>query len=150
MKKIMMIFIGLGLLLSGCSVLAPSPTATLAPTETPVPVLASSADDIIGVWQLGSGDFTIFFQFAEDGTYQTAQRVVNNLKDNPQQLGLFTLESGLLTLVTSNDSPYCAGQSGTYEVRLIDQDQISLFHQEDPCTIRSEYWVGSGIQRVSP
>lgn len=150
MKKAIMILMGFGLLLSGCSAFTPSPTATPTPTETPVPVLATSAEDIIGVWQLGSGDFAIFFQFSEDGTYQTAQRVINNLQDNPQQLGKFSLEAGLLILVTSEESPYCAGQSGTYEVRLLDQDQISLFHREDPCTIRSEYWVGSGIQRVSP
>jgi hypothetical protein len=150
MKKTIIIFTGLGLLLSGCSALAPSPTATPAPTETPVPVLANNTEDIIGVWKLGSGDFAVFFQFSEDGTYQTAQRVVNNLHDSPQQMGQFTLEAGLLTLVTSEESPYCAGQSGTYEVRLLDQDQISLLHREDPCTIRSEYWVGSGLERVSP
>ena len=150
MKKSMMILMGLGLLLAGCSALAPSPTATPAPTETPVPVLATSAEDILGIWQLGSGDVAVFFQFAQDGTYQTAQRVVTNLQDSPQQMGQFSIEDGLLTLVTSDESPYCAGQSGTYEVHLLDQDQISLFHREDPCTIRSEYWVGSGIQRVSP
>jgi len=56
-----MIFTGLGLLLSGCSALAPSPTAPPAPTETPVPVLATSAENLIGVWQLGSGNFALFF-----------------------------------------------------------------------------------------
>lgn len=150
MKKTIMIFISLGLLLSGCSALAPSPTTTPAPTETPVPVLATSADDIIGIWQLGSGDFAVFFQFDEDSTYQTAQRVVTNLQDSPQQFGQFTLETGLLTFVTNDESPYCAGQSGTYEVQLLEQDQISLFLREDPCTIRSEYWVGSGLERVLP
>ena len=150
MKKTVIIFMVLGLLLAGCSALAPSPTATPAPTETPVPVLATSAEDIIGIWKLGSGDFTVFFQFDEDGTYRTAQRVVTNLQDNPQQLGQFSLKEGLLTLVASDESPYCAGQSGTFELQLLEQGQISLFLREDPCTIRSEYWVGSGLERVSP
>ena len=88
MKKTIMIFMGLSLLLSGCSALAPSPTATPAPTETAVPIMASSADDIIGIWQLGSGDYAIFFQFDEDGTYQTAQRVPGVLSN---ELGKFRM-----------------------------------------------------------
>lgn len=131
------------LLLSGCAALAPSPTATPAPTETPVPPLATSADDVIGIWQWGSGDRIIFFQFDEDGTFLQASRIATNLQDNPQQLGQFMFEGGLLTLVSNDESPLCAGQSGTYEVRLLEQGRIGLFLREDECGLR-------GSTNISP
>ena len=151
MKKTITTFMALGLLLlSGCATPAPSPTATLAPTETSVPVLATSVDDIIGIWQWGNGNHAVFFQFDEDGTYRTAQRVVTNLQDSTQQLGQFTLEGGLLTLVTSEESPLCAGQSGTYEVHLLEQGRISFFQHEDQCTIRTEKGGMVGLEPLSP
>jgi hypothetical protein len=151
MKTTLTTFAILGLLLlSGCDTFAPSPTATAAPTETPAPILATSADDIIGMWQFGSGDNAIFHQFDEDGTYRTAQRVLTNLQGSPQQLGEFTLEAGLLTLVTSDESPACAGQSGTYEVQLLEGGRISFILLEDQCTTRSGYWMGAGLESVSP
>lgn len=151
MKATIISFIALGLLLlSGCATLAPSPTATPAPTETPVPVLATRHDDIIGIWQLGSGDHAVFFQFDEDGTFRTAQRVVTNLQDSPQQLGEFTIEGGLLTLANSVESPYCAGQNGIYEAQLREQGQISFIQQDDPCTFRAEYWMRGILDPFSP
>ena len=149
-KTSMMYMVMVLLLLSGCAAPVPSATATPAPTETPAPVLATSADDVLGLWQLGSGDFAIFFQFDEDGTYRTAQRVVTNLQDSPQQLGQFTLEDGLLTLIPSEESPYCAGESGTYDVHLLEGGRISFLQHEDPCTIRTEYWMASELEPLSP
>lgn len=138
MKKTITMLMVLGLLLlSGCATLAPSPTTTPAPTETPVPVLATSADDIIGIWQLGIGPLALFFQFDEDGTYRVAQRVVTNLQDSPTNLGQFTLEGGLLTFITSDESPLCAGKNGTYEVHLLEQGRIGFSLVEDECIIRA-------------
>ena len=151
MKSAVAMIMVMGLmLLSGCGTATPDPTATPLPTETPAPILAMSADDIIGIWQLGIGDHATFFQFDEDGTYRGAQRVLTNLQDSQQQLGQFTLEAGLLTLVTSDESPLCAGQSGTYEVLLLEGGQISFTLKEDPCTIRTEYWMRGGWDPVSP
>jgi hypothetical protein len=150
MKTTITIFTLLGLLLlSGCSTPEPSPTATAPPTKTPAPILATSADDIIGIWQLGSGNFALFFQYAEDGTYRTAQRILTNLEDSPTQKGQFTLEGGLLTLVTSDESPLCAGQSGTYEVQLLEGGQIALILKEDQCTLRGGTTYPS-LERVTP
>ena len=149
MKEAFTLLTLLTLLLTGCAAVAPTSTATPVPTETPVPILATSASDIIGIWQLGSGNFALFFQFDEDGAYRTAQRVAINLQDNPTQLGEYTLEGGLLTLATSDDSPLCAGQSGAYEVHLLEGGQISFSLQEDPCTLRAETSY-SGLEPVSP
>ena len=151
MNKLMTALMTLGLLLlSACATSTPPPTATPAPTETPTPVLATSVDDIIGIWQFGSGDTAIFHQFDKDGTYRTAQRVVTNLQDSPQQLGEFTLEGGSLILVASDESPACAGQSGTYEVQLLEGGRISFVLLEDQCATRSGYWMGAGLEPLSP
>jgi hypothetical protein len=150
MRKSIKSFLAMGLLfLSGCATFASSPTATPAPTEPPVPVLVTSVNDIIGVWQLGSGDHAVFFQFDVDGTFRTAQRVVSNLQDNPQQLGQFTLEEGLMTLINSDESPYCAGQNGTYEVYQSEQGQISFVQHEDPCFFRADYWMRGILDPLS-
>ena len=148
MKKSITTFMTLGLLLlSGCATLAPSPTATPAPTETPMPVLGTSVDDIIGTWQLGKGDHAVFLLFDADGTFRTAQRDVTNLQDSPQQLGQFTLEGALLTIVTNEESPLCADQSGTYEVHLLEQGRISFYQLEEQCTLRGEL---NDLEPVSP
>ena len=151
MNKSISKFMALGILiLAGCSTFTQSPTATLAPTDTPVPVLATSINDIVGTWQLGSGDHAVFFLFDEDGTFRTAQRVVTNLQDSPQQLGEFTMEGGLMTLVNSDESPYCDGQIGIYEAQLWEQGQISFIQQDDPCTFRAEYWMRGILDPFSP
>ena len=56
--------------------------------------LATSADDVIGVWQEGepSGSYSNFLQFGEDGTYRVGSGSLTNLEDGPQELGRFTLE----------------------------------------------------------
>jgi hypothetical protein len=166
MNKTVTVFMALGLLLlAGCTTVAPTPTptpaptptatpappptATPAPTETPVPPLATSVDDVIGSWQWGTGGTIIFFQFDEDGTFVQARQDVTNLQDSPQQLGQFMFEGGLLTLVTSDESPLCAGQNGTYEVRLLEQGQIGLFLREDECSLRGSSTI-SPLVPVSP
>lgn len=122
------------------------PTAAPAPTETPAPVLATSADDVIGAWQLGSGDLTVFFQFDGDGAFRTAQRVITNLQDSPQQFGQYTFEEGLLTLLPDEDSPLCPGQRGDFEVYLLEGGRISLIQGEDECALR----VGSSYSNLEP
>lgn len=150
MKNRFAIFLSLGFLfLTGCVTLAPSPTATPEPIETPVLILATSVDDLIGIWQLGSGTFGLFFQFNEDGTYRVAQRVDTNLQDSPTQMGQFMLEGGLLTLVTGEESPLCASQTGTYVVHLMEQGRIDFVLQDDPCILRAETSY-SGLERLSP
>ena len=147
MKKTLTALMALGLLLlSGCATLAPSPTATHAPTDTPVPALATSADDVIGVWQRVGGydGSSLFHQFDEDRTWRAAQRLVTNLEDSPQLLGRFTLEGGLITVVASDESPLCAGQSGTYEVRRLEQGRLGFSLVEDECGSRALVW-GSGM-----
>ena len=148
MKIISAALMALGLLLlSGCATRAPSPT------ETPVPApLAASADDVIGVWQEGDpdGSYSNFLQFGEDGTYRVSSGSLTNLEDGPQELGRFTLEGGLVTFVASDESLFCAGQSGTYEVRLLEQGRLSFSLREDPCSLRAVAGILSFVEPLSP
>jgi hypothetical protein len=113
------------------------PTATPAPAETPEPPLATSVDDLIGRWSFGSGDPAQYFHFNEDGTYVMARGSVANLEDNQLQFGPFLFEDGLLTFETSDDSLGCTGQSGTYEVRLLEEGRIAFVLVEDECSLRA-------------
>jgi len=140
------------LLLSGCATRAPSPTETPAPSETPVPALATSAEDVIGIWQEGDrfSSYSNFLQFGEDGTYRVGSGTLTNLEDGPQELGQFTLEGGLVTFVASDESPLCAGQSGTYEVRLLEQGRLGFSLREDACSYRAVAGILSFVEPLSP
>jgi hypothetical protein len=150
MKKLMLIIDLVLLLQTGCSSSLQSPSAASKPTETPAPPLAESIEDILGYWQIGSGDVAVFFQFDESGDFRSAQRLVSNLQESPQQTGQFSLEGGILTISTSDESPYCAAQEGTYEVHLLEQGQISFSMIEDQCLIRNDYWMRSTLSPISP
>ena len=144
MKRIIITLLFFGFVfLTACSTLASSPTVTSEPS------LATSIEDVIGTWQLGSGPRSLFFQFNADGTYRMAQAAVSNLDDNPLHLGQFGLRDGLLTFTSSDDSPICAGQSGTYEVHLLEQGQIGLSLREDECGVRSGPNL-SPLEPISP
>ncbi len=151
MKKTFTVIVALGaLLLAGCSTIESPPTTTPAPTETPVPVLAKSVDDINGNWQIVGSDYRpVFLQFSEDGTYAMASAKVTNLIDAPGQWGQFTFEEGMLTFVTTSDSHFCAGQMGTWKVQLLEEGLIGLFLVEDECSLR-EGTSFSALERPSP
>ena len=149
MKIISTALVASGLLiLSGCATRAPSPT------KTPMPApLATSADDVIGLWQEGDpsgGSYSNFLQFDEDGTYRVGSGSLASLEDGPQELGRFTLEGGLVTFVASDESPLCAGQSGTYEVRLLELGRLGFSLREDQCDLRAVAGILSFVEPLSP
>ena len=132
------------LFLSGCAILAPEPTATPAPTPTPAPVPITNVDQIIGIWQetltQGGARVGTFLHFKEDGTYTVAGELVSNLEDSPQEQGQFKFDGGLITIVASDESALCAGQSGTYEVHLTREGRLDFSQREDPCGIRDYHF----------
>ena len=108
-----------------------------AAAKTPAPALATRSDDVIGIWQWVAGfdGIPLFFQFDEDGTWRHAKRIVTNLEDSPVLIGSFMLEGGLMTIATSDESPLCAGQSGTYEARLLEQGRLDFSQRFDRISI---------------
>lgn len=144
MKGTIKYYLSLGIIvLAGCAAPEPTPTAIPEPTATTIPVLAQSADEIFGIWQSGSGNIKLYFQFNPDGTFRVAQRELSNLQEGPTMVGEYSVEAGLVTLDTNAESALCTGQVGIYEVYLLDGDRISLILKEDPCLIRATTaWEG--------
>ena len=108
-------------------------------------------EDFTGRWvQLSTG---VYNQFNEDGTFRVAVGSVANLEDDPTDLGEFRLEGTLITFITSDESPNCAGQSGTYQVELTEEGHLQFTLEEDPCRLRASSTMGapSGpLRRISP
>jgi acetyl esterase/lipase len=89
---------------------------------------------LIGVWSYGGK----YLQFREDGTFRGGSHP--DLEEYPSEIGPFHLDGTSLTLITSEDSLLCSGQTGRFEVELIDRDQLKLTLREDECQPR-----GSGM-----
>ncbi len=133
MKIISTALMALGLLLlSGCTPQTPSITDK----------------DLIGTWKEQATPY--YLQFNQDGTYSFAVAIAN-LGDNPDfEVGQFRLEGELLTFVSSDESPDCASESGTYEVQLTEKGLLKFTLREDPCEIRANFYRRSTWQPVSP
>jgi hypothetical protein len=84
---VIMILLG-AVALSACVVPTPAP-----PTPTPGPRLATSAEDIVGIWQ-GAG---FGYQFNQDGTYASGP-VIQLEKGEPGLEGEFRFEGTQLHL----------------------------------------------------
>jgi len=119
MKIISIALMALGLLLlSGC---------------TPQPA-GFTVDDLYGIWTHG-GDYN---QFNEDGTYVVAA-TVDELTSQPIEYGDFRLEGTTLTYITNEESGFCGGKTGNYEVELAEDGRIEITLVEDSCGGRSRF-----------
>ncbi len=107
-----------------------------------------TVEEFTGTWfQSSSG---VYSQFNEDGTFRVALSVAD-LEDDPADLGQFRLEGTLVTFTTSDDSPNCAGQSGSYQVELTEEGHLRFVLEEDPCGLRASPSLGlpSGLLRLT-
>ena len=77
-----------------------------------------------------------------DRSGQTSDLSAETVEDTPRP-------DGIVTLVTSDESVLCTGQTGTYEVHLLEQGRIDMFLLEDPCTLRAAA-IYSGLEPLSP
>ena len=134
---VLMVIVSLGL--TACAGSQPTPTP-VPPTPTP----SITEEDLIGIWY-GYGPL----QFNEDGTYRNA-RAITWLETAPDDVGQFRLEGTTLTFISSNDSPNCRGQSGSYQVELTEQGQLQFVLIEDPCQPRVNRRAGRSWDRVEP
>jgi hypothetical protein len=91
-------------------------------------------EDLIGIWRHPGG---IYLKLNEDGTYRLAE-IVARLETLPNEFGRFELEGTTFTFITSNESPGCTGQTGSYQVELTEQGKLRYVSlQEDPCQWRA-------------
>jgi predicted dienelactone hydrolase len=113
-------------------------TTASATTAAPVaqvgtPVL--SAEQIIGTWRYQSDVF--HFQFRADGTFRANQTRAGLDSDNPEDLGIFSVENGVLTLTSGETTRYCSpGDVGVYTIYLTEKEELALVLREDGCYMR--------------
>jgi hypothetical protein len=103
--------------------------------------------DLTGVWRQDKVGGRCL-QLNEDGTYRVASECVW-LEQAPREVGQFRFEGTLLTFNASNESSYCKGQSGSYEVELTQEGQLLMVLQEDVCQKRALGQEGAW-SRVEP
>jgi predicted dienelactone hydrolase len=113
---------------------ATASVTTAAPVaQVGTPVL--SAEQIIGTWRYQSDAF--HFQFHADGTFRANQSRAGLDSDNPEDLGIFSVENGVLTLTSGETTRYCSpGDVGVYTIYLTEKEELALVLREDGCYMR--------------
>ena len=106
-----------------------------------------TVEDLSGIWQL-DGSARIL-QLNEDGTFRIASSMYL-LEDSPSDVGQFQLEGTLFTLTTSEESRFCPGKTGTYEVELTEEGKLQFTLNEDECRKRSQFHPIAPWSRFSP
>lgn len=147
MKKTVFALSMMLIVLVGCQP-SPEPMPTSTPTPvppTPTPTPSITVEDLIGVWNYACK----YLQFREDGTYHQGSNP-GTLEEYPSEMGTFQLDGISLTLITSEDSYLCPGQTGSFEVDLTEQGQLKLMAPEDECRGRGSGMSGGLWSRVSP
>ncbi len=104
------------------------------------PKLASSAEDIAGVWQSTVADAVV--QLNEDGT----ARSLGPEGDFP--IGKFRFEGTRLFFTDrpNTDCSFLGFETGIYEVELLENGNLKFIVIEDECLIRINYLAGRLVE----
>jgi hypothetical protein len=96
---------------------------------------------LIGLWQQDGS--RVVCQFNGDGTFRCADKDL--LEERPFDVGKYQLEGTVLTFISSEESRYCPGKSGAYELELTEEQRL-LFTQinTDECSTRSRNMFSGG------
>ena len=106
---------------------------------------AINVEDLIGIWT-HAGQYN---QFNEDGTYVVAGSV-DLLTSRPSEYGDYRLEGTTLILISDEESTFCAGKTGSYEVEIAAEDRIEITLVEDSCSERGRFIQNVFFNRYSP
>ena len=98
------------------------------------PASSSAVDDLVGVWYIAMWE--TYLQINEDGRFSFADSQ-QELEAAPFDAGEYRLEGTTLTFITNNESLYCKGQTGSYEIELAKESQLEFVLKEDPCHERA-------------
>ena len=109
------------------------------PTATPIPPtpiafkLATSAEEILGTWQVG--DHAL--RFDEDGTCSHLGPYTRG--DRPYAISEFTFDGTRMSLkeISVSNVSSCGREVGTYEVRLLESGYIQFVAVNDKCASRA-------------
>jgi len=134
LKRSLHILGGVGLLLLMAVGCAPPPTPTPLP---PTPVLAASAQDIVGTWQ-GIGTDGLYMRFNADGTCYVATSL-EALNTKPDAINTFRFEGTHLIMmeVEASGLPSCGATPAIYEVQLQTNGNIKFVKIQDTCSKRA-------------
>ena len=101
--------------------------------------------DLVGVW---TNDFG-YIQFDTDGIWGMGG-TFGGLNAKPLAFGPYHLEGTLLTLETDEESNFCPGETGIYEVELSEQGELSFTLVDDPCGNLTFELTRGSYARFSP
>ena len=110
-------------------------------------VPAIEGEDLIGIWVSRVGG--AYIQFNADGTFNVAS-TVDGLTSQGHDYGDFRLEGTALMLITDEESPFCAGQTGHYQVEISEEGKIETTLVDDPCSDRSTSLRSGTLSPYSP
>jgi hypothetical protein len=105
------------------------------------PASGTALENLTGVWK-EEGD-PVFLQLKEDGAYAFAEVGPAFLEKAPFDAGQFRLDGTVLTFISNDETVYCAGQTGSYQVALTEQGQLQFELEEDACPERASGVPGS-------
>jgi len=115
-------------------------TPTSVAVNPPTTTVEFALSDLAGDWENGE----LFLQIADDGFYQALEMPASDPND-PLMSG-FLARDGINVNFVTDIYGECAGQTGVYEVLVID-GQLILSLVDDPCEFRAtrfvEAWVRS-------
>jgi hypothetical protein len=117
----------------------PAKPSVLVTFNVTLPVLATSAGDIAGIWKrLGAGA-DAFLQFEAEGIMTYARGKPENLQSQPFAVNEFTFQGTQLlvkegTSVLADEA--CVNATGIYETQLLDNGNLRLIVIEDACQRR--------------
>ena len=89
-------------------------------------------------------------QFDTDGKWIIAMKF-ERLSTSPFSFGPYHLEGTILTFETDEESVFCGGATGTYEVELSEQGELTFTLVDDPsCDPRGADITRTPFERYSP
>jgi hypothetical protein len=115
----------------------PSITPSPSPKPSPTVILATSMEEIVGVWR-GIKAHAVFQRFDEDGSCHVAN-TLETLDTPPNVECVYHFEGDHLYLevVKNNEFPPCSEPLSVYQVQLLGDDMLLFKKVDDSCIPRA-------------
>ncbi|MCA9943992.1 MAG: serine hydrolase [Anaerolineales bacterium] len=114
----------------------PEPTDTPKPTNTPAPMLITSADEMVGVWQGTLAGETGYVMYTADGRFYVSL-AEENLVTSPRVVGEYWFEDGQIHLRDLENVGHwteCSADiEGVYDVLDLGDGAVQFQTVEDAC-----------------
>jgi hypothetical protein len=111
------------------------PTPTPAPpAPTPAYTVATSAEQVLGLWRLPSA----YVRFDADGRQLYALEL-DDLESSPNVISTYRFQGDRMIIqeVSASGVPPCGGEIGTYQVRILPNGDLNVIVFSDACEVRA-------------